>query len=290
VGRREVPVPDDAPAKPLADYLRQLRRDAGNPGYRQLGELAFCTHHALSQSVDGRYIPWSAVERYVKALAKHSPGVVTEDDWLELKKLHAVIDEVHSQERLRKKQKTKGARTSGRVGQFWDEHDEARQVAQEAAATRAPGQWHTTRLATARGLNTAQTFADLALVLKHLITRQTLVAGPPTSQGGEGIPQLHPLERQVLSSGKDATLDQVMALVRLYGGTDGDCLAWKSAWDRISTSGPFVGLVSAVGLQLAAPSRSPSWADATTENLPVVSPVDRGFIARLVSHIRRSDR
>jgi hypothetical protein len=78
MGRQEAQIPEDRPAKPLAEYLRAARRDAAVT-YRRMARYAFCQYNALSQSVDGRLTTWPVVQRYMQALREAAEADGTAD-------------------------------------------------------------------------------------------------------------------------------------------------------------------------------------------------------------------
>jgi hypothetical protein len=53
--------PAAGPAATLAAQLRELRKDAGRPSYRELARRAYYSHSALSQAAAGRELPSLAV-------------------------------------------------------------------------------------------------------------------------------------------------------------------------------------------------------------------------------------
>jgi hypothetical protein len=83
---RERPIPEDAPAKKLAERLRELRRAAGTPSYRDMGRAVFVKHNTLSRVASGKYVRWPCVEQYIDALNKVG-GNVTEHEIRELRAL-----------------------------------------------------------------------------------------------------------------------------------------------------------------------------------------------------------
>jgi hypothetical protein len=69
VGRLDKEIEENLPAKPLAEFLRAARRAAGLT-YRDMAKVAFCKHHTLSQSMDGRLTTWATVYRNVQAIRR----------------------------------------------------------------------------------------------------------------------------------------------------------------------------------------------------------------------------
>jgi hypothetical protein len=67
-GRPETPVPADADAKELAEFLRALRHAAGSPAYRTLGAGAWRGQSSMSKTANGRVPEWQAVEIYQAAV------------------------------------------------------------------------------------------------------------------------------------------------------------------------------------------------------------------------------
>jgi hypothetical protein len=86
MGAPEKHIPADAPAKRLAERLRELRRAAGTPSYRQMGRAVYAQHNTLSRVASGEYVTWPSVENYVSAL-KAVGGRVTDDQVDELREL-----------------------------------------------------------------------------------------------------------------------------------------------------------------------------------------------------------
>jgi hypothetical protein len=336
--QRDKRIPDDAEAKALAERLRELKHQAGNPSYRVLGDLAHISHNALSQAVDGRYVGWARVEQYILALRAYQPGCVTDEDVHELRRLHRQARQAREQRRrdraaqrqaarragtpagtgaghngqlgprghrgphgaggiggmVRGRIRLAGARLAGdrnpsdngvgdngvggdRVGDRAGRDDrisdfsygtgtrtgtgrelmaQADQImataAEEAAATRAPGQWHTTDC-TPRRLHTATTPQQLADLLLMLVIRKRpeLLTSRPSQHGQHDHSPGHPRAgsggtggsgdgRGVLVSavaaGQLPTPDVLGQLVDVCGGTDGDRLAWTGAWQRVHTT------------------------------------------------------
>ena len=245
------PIPDSRPAKQIGEYLRELRRGAGNPSYRLLDDLGYTKHNALSQIADGRYVGWARVLKYVAVLRQYQPGSVTDTDLAELRRLH---DEA----RARIESTQIGTKGKTAIRDMWTDFDTSTSVtAILAASTRAPGQWEMTRLTDWRRLNAAVTVDDLVDCLYDLIhSRQTDLhelqygcsrasrfswfATPAQASG-----PLRPAERHewlVLTKRREATLPVLLTLVRGCGGTDGDCQAWEGAWNRVTTTAPTVGM------------------------------------------------
>jgi hypothetical protein len=122
-GRPEAAIPPDAPAKELAEYLRNLRRAVGAPSYRRLGLLVYTAHNALSQTADGRLVGWPSVVRYLQALSRYAqgagrPDVVTEMAVADIRKLH----EQCSAYRSRRPSKTVPARRSRTAAELLAAH------------------------------------------------------------------------------------------------------------------------------------------------------------------------
>src|SRR5438874_13465558 len=121
MGRPEAPIPANAPAKALAEFLRDLRRQAGGPGYRELGELVFTRHNALSQTVDGRYVGWARVQKYVAALRAYCrradrPDVITTEALATLREIHREMVEAARARRT--------GRRATRLRRVWAQHPE----------------------------------------------------------------------------------------------------------------------------------------------------------------------
>jgi hypothetical protein len=219
MGRPEKPIPDDAPAKPLAEFLRGLRQRAGAPSYRQLSALVFCTHNALSQTVDGRYVDWPRIERFLDGLTRFQAGCVSVDDLKQARCLHSQARETREASR----QGDTRRRCSNEVAQHWRRFDdECRFSARAVAATRAPGQWHTTDAAPPQ-LQRVTTPIELVKVLNGIVF---VDAYPVVDLNDEAI-------RGVLAGRKLPSWELVKQLVTQCGGTDGDLLAWEEAWKRI---------------------------------------------------------
>lgn len=67
-GRREAPVDLNSPShrRELAEQLRKLRHDCGNPSYRTLSRLCHCGSGSLSEAANGRRVPtWEVTRAYV---------------------------------------------------------------------------------------------------------------------------------------------------------------------------------------------------------------------------------
>ncbi|SRR6266540_946646 len=86
MGAREKQIPDTAPAKRLAERLRELRRAAGTPSYRAMGKAIYVQHNTLSRVASGEYVTWPCVEQYLRGLAALG-GSVSDDQVEELRGL-----------------------------------------------------------------------------------------------------------------------------------------------------------------------------------------------------------
>ncbi|MEU6077593.1 hypothetical protein [Micromonospora sp. NPDC047074] len=53
-GQKEHAIPDDAPAKPLAEYLRKLRHSLGTPSWNEIGNIANISGNTLSVLAQGK--------------------------------------------------------------------------------------------------------------------------------------------------------------------------------------------------------------------------------------------
>lgn len=74
-GRREAAIDRSLPPHrvALATDLRALRRDCGQPTYRTMGELAYCSFSALSEAASGKRFPsWETTRGYVTACLRHA--------------------------------------------------------------------------------------------------------------------------------------------------------------------------------------------------------------------------
>jgi hypothetical protein len=78
MGRQNREIPDDRPAKPLAEYLRAARA-AANVTYRDMAAHGYCRHNTLSQATDGRLTSWTVVKRNVDALRAAAETAGTSD-------------------------------------------------------------------------------------------------------------------------------------------------------------------------------------------------------------------
>lgn len=246
MARPETPIPERRPMKALAECLRRLRREAGSPTYRTLSKLVYLEQQSLSQTANGHRVGWGRVLRYVEALRAYQPAAVTTADLAELKQLHQAGERQATME---------ADRSIGRrqTAALWDEIDSATALsAATAARTRRPGQWHTTRGVTdVRQLNKAINIAELhqcllevterhGLDLRKPSPRPTLTAAPAFSWfGATGTPAVRPAHLAApvvprVRGPQDLTLIRLLDVIRACGGTDGDCHAWQSAWDRIA--------------------------------------------------------
>jgi len=227
----------------LADYLR---RQAGSPSYRTLGGLMHLKQNSLSQTANGKRVGWGRVLLYVDALRRYQPTAVGINDIAELKKLHEAGERQHQLHLGR------GSRLRQNTA-LWDEIDGViAQSARDAARTRAPGQWNTTRDVTdVRKLNSARNRTDLYHVLTGVAeirgidlteparSRFARPAPPAFSWFGAtpAEPAPAPATPQVRHP-DELTLPLLLHIVQLCGGTDGDRLAWQSAWERVHRTPP----------------------------------------------------
>jgi len=243
MGRPEARIPEHQPMKALADYLRQLRRALGSPSYRRLGALVHVEQQSLSQTANGNRVGWGRVLLYVQALRAYNPQAVTVTELATLKQLHQVGEQQHrvaATGSLRRRQSVA----------FWAEVDSVTAVAAHTTARhRPPGQWELTPgITDGARLNAAHTVDGLYIVLVDVAAschidllqpnRSKLRSTPDDfSWFGEThtdrarpIPEVrHPSE---------LTRVVLVDVVRLCGGTEGDCSAWLAAWDRLHRTAP----------------------------------------------------
>lgn len=222
--------------KPLADCLRRLRRGAGSPSYRALGRLVHVEQQSLSQTANGSRVGWGRVLLYVEALRAYDPRAVTPDELAELKALHDAGEHQYqliNDRGIRHRQSTA----------LWQEIDSTTALsAHTAALNRAPGRWDTTRGVTdVRQLNRARDLIDLCRFLVEVADARGVDLGYPGqarrplsafSWFGD-TPAMPAPAVPKLQRPQDLTLPLLIEIVRLCGGTDGDCQAWQSAWERI---------------------------------------------------------
>ena len=244
--RPEAPIPGYRPMREVAEYLRHLRHEAGSPSYRTLGALMHLKQNSLSQTANGKRVGWGRVLLYVDALRRHKPTAVSIDDLAQLKKLHDAGEREHQRhisEGNRQRQSTA----------LWEEIDGViAQSAHAAARTRAPGQWSLTHGVTnVSKLNTARHRADLYYFLTEITeahgidlkmpahSRFTRPKTAPFSWFGttSAEPVAKPDTPQIRHP-NELTLPLLLEVVQLCGGTDGDRLAWQSAWERIHRTPP----------------------------------------------------
>jgi hypothetical protein len=247
MGRPEKPIPDHLPMKALACQLRQLRHDAGNPSYRQLGQLVHVQHHTLSQIANGGRVGWGRVLLYIKALQQHRPDIITNTVVATLQTLHAAGERRYQQDLERRMRRQRSAA-------FWDTIETASTLsARSAPAAHAPEQQgFTAGITDPEQLTFIEDIRDLHRLLFDVALRHGIDITNPdraTPQPGDfawfdtepaaavaaGTPPIRQYE--------DMSLALVLHYIRLCGGTDGDCQAWQSTWDRLHTktddSSPF---------------------------------------------------
>jgi hypothetical protein len=80
VPRAENPIdPNESSLAAFAVDLRELRKAAGQPTYRELARRAHYAAPALSKAASGRYVPsWACVEAYLAACGIVDPGAIAE--------------------------------------------------------------------------------------------------------------------------------------------------------------------------------------------------------------------
>jgi hypothetical protein len=247
-GRPETVIPDDAPAKELAEYLRTLRRVLGSPSYRELGLLVYTAHNALSQTADGRFVGWASIVRYVDALRKYArregkPDVVTDVVVANLRRLH----ERTSASRRREPSKTVAARRNRRVAELWAEHEHVQAAHSLRRQRQLPGGWPTPEVSDRLRLNPVDSVADLLAQLDTLVNESGVDVGRLRwGYHGAGRNSLVTLYRdgrpagaspewEMLTGRRPATIELVLNVVALCGGTAGDRYAWESVWQRVTT-------------------------------------------------------
>jgi hypothetical protein len=203
MSRRKKDIRAHLPAADLARELRKLLDRAGTPTYVELGKLAFLKPNALSQSADGRWVRWSRVEVFVNALEKHSPGLVTPTDWEHLRILHAGAT---VRQQASRKRRTRADDSE----LLWEQADQAlREPGEHAAMNRANGDWTITDSVRINRLNAVTQRDDLLAMLQQLLQERGTRIG-----------------LNVLS------IDELCLLVRTAGESEGNILAWRSAWAR----------------------------------------------------------
>lgn len=244
MGRPEARIPEHRPMKALADYLRHLRHQAGSPSYRTLGALVHVEQQSLSQTANGHRVGWGRVLLYAQALRRYDPQAVNPTELATLKQLHQAGErqfQAVTTRNLRRRQSTA----------FWSEVDAVTTLgAHTAARHRPPGRWELTPGITDMAqFNGVRTVADLYTVLTGVAARygidlvDTSRSRPrpadrqfswfdaAPAQPARHVPQVaHP---------DQLTSSLLSEIVRLCGGTEGDCTAWLSIWRRVqpTTSG-----------------------------------------------------
>jgi len=239
MARPEAPIPDHRPMKAVAECLRQLRREAGQPSYRRLGQLVHLEQQSLSQTANGKRVGWLRILNYVEALRLYNPEAVTPDDLAALKQLYEAGERQHTLQIERGINRRCNAA-------IWEEIDSATVLsARSAERSRAPGQWDITPGVTdVRQLNTAVSVSSIYLFLINLATSRGInVRRPPrprlvtTTEPAfswfGGTPATPPPMPPQIPDPAALTLPLLLEVVRLCGGTDGDCRAWQSAWERV---------------------------------------------------------
>ncbi len=75
-GSPERPIPPDAVAKELGEYLRALRQAVGGPAYRTLARDGFYSQNWLSQTANGRQLyDETRIQGYVTAILRYADRV-----------------------------------------------------------------------------------------------------------------------------------------------------------------------------------------------------------------------
>jgi hypothetical protein len=237
MGRPETPIPGDRPMKALAEHLRHLRRTAGSPSYRKLGALVHVEQQSLSQTANGKRVGWGRVLQYVEAINCYKPEIVTLEDVATLKELHSAGErqyQLAADRSIRRRQSSA----------LWHEIDSATTVSAHTVAMRRSGQWETTRGVTdVRQLNTARTLTHLYHFLADVAAGHGIdLQNPARSQLTSTFRWFSPASDQPatprIRHPHDLTLPLLLDVVRLCNGTDGDCSAWQSAWERIHRTAP----------------------------------------------------
>jgi len=242
MARPEAPIPEHRPMKAVAECLRRLRHEAGRPSYRRLGQLVHLEQQSLSQTANGKKVGWGRILIYVKALRLHNPEAVTPDDLAELKELYEAGERRHM---LLIERGINRRRSDA----LWEEIDSAIALsALSAERSRAPGQWAITPGVTDVGqLNTAVNASNIYLFLVNLASSRGIdIRRPPRPRlvtttetataftwfGGDTPAAPAPVPPQIPEPAA-LTLALLLEVVQLCGGTDGDCKAWQSAWERV---------------------------------------------------------
>uniref|UniRef100_UPI003F496966 hypothetical protein n=1 Tax=Actinoplanes sp. CA-151224 TaxID=3239904 RepID=UPI003F496966 len=236
MGRPEVTIPENRPMKAMAEQLRRLRRASGSPSYRLLGELVHVEQQSLSQTANGNRVGWGRVLLYVQALREHNPRAVTVTDLATLKHLHDLGERQYRETAMRHMRRRQS------TGTLWSEIDStAGMTAYTTARHRPPGQWELTPGVTdSYHLGALRTIDGLFSLLNQVAGRHGIdLAHPyrshPRPAGfswfGEDTKPERPIPQLMLP--RELTTTSLAAAVRACGGTEGDCVAWLAAWERI---------------------------------------------------------
>jgi hypothetical protein len=191
---------------------------AGSPSFVELGRYVYRSPHALSQTIDGRYVRWERVVTFVDAIEKHCPGLLTPGDWEYIRALHAQATVIH------RARKTKPWKIDGtRI--LWEQAErDLREPAERAAANRAVGNWQTTDTSRVNRLNAVVQRAQLVALLDELLQERRA--------------RLDRLGIAITATSEGLAVEKLIELATAAGETDGDLLVWRAAWSR--TQRPFV--------------------------------------------------
>jgi hypothetical protein len=71
-GKREAPIPPDAPARPLGLYLRAVHDAVGKPPYRHLEDIAGYSHNRLSTTANGYCADLNKIDDYIETMRQYA--------------------------------------------------------------------------------------------------------------------------------------------------------------------------------------------------------------------------
>ena len=242
-GRPIVPIPDDRPAKLLAEKLRLLK--GTDISYRAMGKVARGEHNTFSTTANGSYKGWPSVAQFLDALTKCG-RVVTEEDVRECKALHQVAQ--------RNAQSEKDTARPPAPADVGEEQRVALPVDNKASidmpVVSIEYAIHTT--AVPPSLADAQHPRDLVASLVDLVMekRLDLDAWRTRDTDSREAQRRGSAEWEVLTGRRAPTWAVVRRIVAQAGGGTPDLARWELAWRRVNG-----GEIGAIGVaKVAEPS------------------------------------
>ncbi|MFI2662843.1 hypothetical protein [Micromonospora carbonacea] len=230
-GRPLKKIPEDRPAKLLAEKLRALR---GKISYNQMGRKANFKANTFSQTADGTFRGWPSVEQFLAAV-RACGGQVTEDDIAECRRLHELAGRLNNEQRRSKDQPLRPPAPALTDTVVLAPLDDARHAGDGQSVLTFS---HTAQAqACPASLANAKTVQDVATALYDLALEKRLNVDdwrtPRTALASDRKRTGSP-EWEVLTGRREPTLSLVRQIVEKCGGGPADLTRWEQVWRRVT--------------------------------------------------------